>query len=608
MPFGAEVADDGHTRFRLWAPAATMVEVELPGPLSAPACLEMEQRTGGWFELTAAAPAGSLYRFRIDGGATVPDPASRFNPDDVHGPSQVIDPADFAWTDTAWRGLPWESAALYELHVGTFTPEGTFRGVMSRLDHLATLGITAIELMPVADFPGRRGWGYDGVLPFAPDASYGNPDDLKALVQAAHQRGLMMFLDVVYNHFGPEGNYLHASAPGIFTDRHRTPWGAAINFDGDDARPVRDFFIHNALYWLREFHFDGLRLDAVHAIVDDSEPHILVELAETVRREISDRHVHLVLENDANEAHLLARDAVGGIRHFNAQWNDDFHHALHVAATGETDGYYSDSAADPAGRLARCLTSGFADQGDPSPFRDGQLRGEPSGHLPPGAFIAFAQNHDQIGNRAFGERLTLLADERKVAAAMAVLLLSPSPPMLFMGEEFAADTPFLFFCDFGPDLSAAVTAGRRREFAAFAKFSNPEAMASIPDPGLPETFARSRLDWGSLTKARHGNALARTRELLAVRQREIVPLLKHIHGGSSASTRQGDRAFHAWWRAQDATLSLLANFGDTSVSVERPEGRIIHRTSSDAAVDDDHILAPWSVVWSLLETAGSAHE
>ncbi len=441
MPFGAEYRSDRNVRFRLWAPAAKAVEVCFKDDRNSKR-LPLLQKDDGWFELiTDQAAPGTLYHFRVDGTRDVPDPASRFQPRDVHGPSEVIDPEAFDWQDGSWRGRPWNEAVIYELHVGAFTPAGTFAGVGEQLDHLVDLGITAVELMPVADFPGKRNWGYDGVLPFAPDSAYGRPEDLKYLVQSAHERGLMVLLDVVYNHFGPEGNYLKAYAPQFFTDRHCTPWGGGINFDGAESRAVRDFFIDNALYWLTEYHFDGLRLDAVHTIIDDSAPHILVELADTVRAALGpDRHVHLILENERNQARRLQRTERCQPETYTAQWDDDIHHTLHVLTTGERDGYYSDYAERPLDQLGRCLVSGFAYQGEPSPSRNGELRGEPTNGVPPGAFISFLQNHDQIGNRAFGERITKLADPSAIRAGLAVLLLAPLPPMLFMGEEFGADT------------------------------------------------------------------------------------------------------------------------------------------------------------------------
>ncbi|HEX8964227.1 MAG TPA: malto-oligosyltrehalose trehalohydrolase, partial [Rhodocyclaceae bacterium] len=561
MPFGAEVADGG-VRFRLWAPSARQVDLCLGDDL---AKLPMESRPDGWFELHGeGVPAGSRYRFRIDGGIEVPDPASRFNPDDVHAPSEVVDPQAFDWNDGDWRGRPWHEAVIYELHVGAFSPEGTFAGVMQRLDYLADLGVTAIELMPVADFPGRHNWGYDGVLPFAPDSRYGRPEDLKALVQAAHAHGLMMFLDVVYNHFGPEGNYLASYAAPFFTDRHKTPWGDAIGFDGPEGDTVRGFFIHNALYWLEEYRFDGLRFDAVHAIPDPGRQRLLVDLAEAVRSgPARERHIHLVLENDANEARYL-RHPQDAAKLYDAQWNDDVHHAVHALITGQADGYYADYAAEPIAHLCRCLAAGFAWQGEPSGFRGGAARGEDTAGLPPDAFVAFLQNHDQVGNRAFGERIGALAEPRAVDAATSLLLLSPFPPLLFMGEEFCAATPFLFFCDFGPDLARAVTAGRRAEFARFAGFADPARREDIPDPGADATFARSRLDWAAVTKPPHARCLKRTRQLLDLRRREIVPRLAGIGTGKCTTRRFGRHALSASWILGDgARLSVAANLGRT---------------------------------------------
>ncbi|WP_333839356.1 malto-oligosyltrehalose trehalohydrolase [Pelomicrobium sp.] len=569
MPFGAQVEEDGRTRFRLWAPSAREVDLELEG---AGAPLAMAPLGEGWFERTTAAPPGTRYRLRIDGGLRVPDPASRFNPDDVHGASEVVDPRAFDWPDAAWCGRPWEEAVLYELHVGAFSPEGTFAGVEARLDHLAGLGVTGLELMPVADFPGRRNWGYDGVLPFAPDAAYGRPEDLKRLVAAAHARGLMVLLDVVYNHFGPEGNYLHLYAKPFFSERHQTPWGAAINFDGPGSRVVRDFFIHNALYWIEEFHLDGLRLDAVHAIADDSRPDILEELAQAVRRGPGrQRHVHLVLENDKNQARYLVREPSGRPRWYDAQWNDDIHHAFHVLLAGERDGYYADYAEKPTWYLGRCLAEGFAYQGEPSPYRQHKPRGEPSAQLPPGAFVSFLQTHDQVGNRAFGERLVTLAPEGALRAATAAWLLAPSPPMLFMGEEFGAATPFLFFCDFGPDLAAAVTQGRRREFARFARFADPQAQKEIPDPNAEETFARSKLDWSCRQRAPHDRWLALYRRLLGLRRDHIVPRLAGMAGRAGVSQVLAEGALTARWRLGDASLLVLwLNLGSQPVAIGAP--------------------------------------
>ncbi len=582
MPFGAEPDGGGCARFRLWAPTARTVDLLL----GEAAPLTMPELADGWRELRIEAPPGTRYRYRIDGKLDVPDTASRFNPDDVHGPSEVVAPEAFEWPEDGWPGRPWEEAVLYELHVGTFSPEGTFAGVEARLDYLAGLGVTALELMPVADFPGSRGWGYDGALPFAPDAAYGRPEDLKRLVARAHARGLMVLLDVVYNHFGPDGNYLHAYASDFFTGRHHTPWGAAINFDGRNCRTVREFFIHNALYWLEEYQVDGLRFDAVHAIADDSTPDIIVALAERVRAGPgASREVHLVLENDRNEARYLARSDGNRPRWHTAQWNDDVHHAFHVLLTGEADGHYGDYADRPAWHLARALAEGFAQQGEASAYRDRSARGEPSAHLPPAAFISFLQTHDQVGNRAFGERLSMLAHEAPLRAATLACLLAPAPPLLFMGEEFGAVTPFLFFCDFGRELAASVTAGRRREFARFARFSDPLAQAEIPDPNAADTFLRSRLDWTCTNRDPHERWLALYRELLAIRRAKLVPRLRAMGGHAGRFVVHAAGALTVAWRLGDgARLRLYLNLGSENVSVSPPprSAELLHCEPRDA--------------------------
>jgi len=599
MPFGAEARRGGATRFRLWAPARSSVEIELDAPGARPRRLAMSAIAGGWHELEAPdASAGTRYRFLLGDGMAVPDPASRRNPQDVHGPSEVVDPLAYEWRDAAWRGRPWEEAVIYELHVGAFTREGTFAAARARLPELAELGVTAVELMPVADFPGGRNWGYDGVLPFAPDASYGPPEELKALVDEAHRLGLMVLLDAVYNHFGPEGNYLHAYCPQFFNPRRHTPWGAAINFDGAGSRTVREFFVHNALYWVEEYRMDGLRLDAVHAIRDASDPHIVCEIAEALREGPGrERHVHLVIENDRNEARYLGRCAT-------AQWNDDVHHALHVLATGERDGYYADYAEAPLDRLGRALAEGFAFQGEPSAYRGGRPRGEPSGHLPPQAFVSFLQTHDQVGNRALGERLCAIADPQALRAAVACVLLAPSPPLLFMGEEFAASTPFLFFCDFGPELAAAVTRGRRQEFARFERFSDPEAQAAIPDPNDPATFAASRLRWDEIDRPPHGDWLALHRELLALRHRLIVPRLAGMRSGGDFRIEGGGVLRVDWLLGDGSRLHLVANFAATpSGPVPMPPGQIVYANppqSADRARQRE--LSAWFVAFTLEES------
>jgi malto-oligosyltrehalose trehalohydrolase len=455
--------------------------------------------------------------------------------------------------------------------------------------------------MPVSDFPGRRNWGYDGVFPFAPDSTYGRPEDLKELVQAAHQRGIMVLLDVVYNHFGPEGDYLGSYAPQFFTDRHKTPWGNGINFDGDQSRVVRDFFIHNALYWLTEYNLDGLRLDAVHAIVDDSTPDILTELASTVRSTVGPaRKVHLIVENERNQAGHLRRTAQCQPRAYDAQWNDDIHHALHVLITGEKDGYYSDYATRPVEQLGRCLVGGFAYQGEVSLYGNGKTRGESTEGLPPTAFVSFLQNHDQIGNRAFGERIVTLADPCAVRAAAAIVLLAPSPPMLFMGEEFGAQSPFLFFCDFEKDLAAAVTAGRRNEFARFARFNDPDAREGIPDPNAEQTFASSRLDWSVIEQPDHPHWLAFYRRLIRLRQQHIVPRLSSACKIRSGYSSHEGHGLTVHWEFSDCSrLTLLANLGAAPLSAVTPPNSPIIYASENVREDQRKLcsMPPWSVVW-----------
>ncbi len=609
MPFGATPLAQDAVAFRLWAPAARQVALCLPAQ-GRERELSMAAEGDGWFALeTDAATPGSRYVYRIDDDLLVPDPASRFQPEDVTGPSQVIDPLAWSWRDADWRGRPWHEAVLYELHVGTFSAEGSFDGVRERLDYLLELGVTAIELMPVADFPGARNWGYDGVLPFAPDSSYGRPEDLKALVEAAHLKGMMVLLDVVYNHFGPQGNFLHAYAPAFFSQRHHTPWGAAINFDGPDSDMVRRFFIHNALYWLEEYHFDGLRLDAVHAIMDDSPLSILEELAAAVREGPGrHRHVHLVLENDHNASHYLERDGPDRPRAYVAQWNDDVHHALHVLLTGEEDGYYADYAERPHWYLGRCLAEGFAYQGESSRYRGGAHRGEPSAGLPATAFVSFLQNHDQIGNRAFGERIASLVDGAPLRAVLSILLLAPSSPLLFMGEEFAAATPFRFFCDFSGELAQAVTHGRRREFARFARFADPAVRERIPDPNAATTFTGCRLDWSCLEREFHADWLAFYRRLLLRRQQRIVPRLAALPGGGGEFRVLGEGGLRVQWRLVDgATLVMLANLAPQELSLA---------SGMDAAMEVVHChpddlttalatrrLPPWSVAWLVQESS-----
>lgn len=603
MPFGPQPVNEADPsagyHFRLWAPELQRVTLCLHrrnGRRVLHRCTSSE----GWHRCEVAeARPGDRYGFVLEDGLEVPDPASRFNPDGVHGPSCIVDPARFRW-DEDWHGRPWAECVLYELHVGTFTPEGTYAAAERRLDELAALGITAIELMPLAESSGRRGWGYDGVLPYAPKAGYGTPEELKHFVQAAHRRGLMVFLDVVYNHFGPDGNYLHAYAPQFFTAAHRTPWGGAIAFDGDERQTVRAFFIHNALYWLEEYRFDGLRLDAVHAIFDDSRPHILEEISLHVRERSPGRHVHLVLENVDNRASLLGPPGTPG--RFDAQWNDDFHHVAHTLLTGEQDGYYADFADSPVRLLARCLAQGFAYQGEHSEFHGGP-RGEPSAGLPPTAFVNFLQNHDQVGNRALGERLTTLTTPQRLRALVALQLLAPQPPLLFMGEETGATTPFLYFCDYTGTLGEAVREGRRKEFAGFGDFSAED----IPDPCAESTFLASCIDWDARARPEALEWLAFYRRLLELRRTWVMPLLPRLVPGGCGRVFAGEDAFELRWHTSDGlALVLAANLADeASPPLPDPGGPCFFTLGAEAG---EGRLGPWSVRACVLEHAGRLRE
>src|SRR5262245_45845268 len=579
--FGPRLHADGVT-FRLWAPKASRVEVMTDRPHPMTPCAD------GWHALTLRdARAGTRYRFRIDGELDVPDPASHFQPDDISGLGEVVDHDAFPWRAAGWRGRRWEPAAILECHVGTFTPEGHFRAMVDKLDHLVECGITAIELMPVADFAGRWNWGYDGVLLYAPDSTYGRPEDLKALVDEAHLRGLMVFLDVVYNHFGPEGNYLGRYAPEFFTASH-TPWGAAIDYR---VPQVRAFAIENALHWLARYRFDGLRLDAVHAIVEPGEPPLLEDLSRTVGElaAATGRLIHLVVENDHNQASLLDPLADPPRGRYRAQWNDDYHHAWHVLLTGEDNGYYRDYAPEPGRHIARALSSGFAYQGEASAHRDGQKRGEPSASLSPLAFIDFLQNHDQIGNRALGDRLTTQTDQDLMTAALTIMLLAPMPPLLFMGEEWDSTTPFPFFCDFHGQLAEAIRIGRRREFAgAYVHYGD-----DIPDPLAEKTFLSAKLDWDRRATPAGRDRLILVQRLLRIRRERIVPHLERTRFGS-ACFDAGWISAH-WLLGNGERLSCLANLSPQGQSRgDRVEsGRPIWGGTPPA------VLPPYSVYWAI---------
>jgi maltooligosyltrehalose trehalohydrolase len=547
--FGAKRLPGGEVRFRLWAPAQETVSVAL----EAGQLLPMRRSANGWFEASAAAEDGTRYRYRLAGGAMVPDPASKVQAPDVHDAS-VVQTSVFPWKHPDWRGRPWTEVVLYEVHAGA---AGGFRALREDLPRLKELGVTAIELMPVNDFPGARNWGYDGVLPYAPDSAYGTPEDLKELVDTAHGLGLMMFLDVVYNHFGPDGNYLGSYAPQFFRDDVKTPWGPAIDFR---RREVRDYFTCNVLMWLTEFRFDGLRFDAVHAI---QEQDWVEEMAAAVRTTVApDRHVHLVLEHHNAASHL--RNSV------DAQWNDDGHNVLHVLLTGETGGYYADYATDTAAKLARVLAEGWVYQGEHSAYL-GAARGEPSADLPPYAHVLFLQNHDQIGNRAFGERLTSLTSPEALEAAITLQFLCPQIPLMFMGEETACQTPFLFFTDHRDELADAVREGRRQEFAGFAEFADPDKRERIPDPNAPETFT------ACVPRPDSNGRFAFYRRLIALRMQEIVPRLP---GTTSLGAQTiGPKAVLARWQMGDGSrLTIVTNLGADAVSFQTPAGRLLFAT------------------------------
>lgn len=546
--FGALPSPDGTTLFRLWAPDKEYVALELAGR----APIAMHPGPGGFFEVRTDCAPGSRYRYRVAPDLTVPDPASRLQDGDVHDASIVVMPGIYPWVHPDWRGRPWTDAVLYEIHAGL---AGGFRGIEKQLAQLVELGITAIELMPIADFPGPRNWGYDGVLPYAPDNAYGTPDDLRHLVDTAHGLGLMVFLDVVYNHFGPDGNYLSSYAGRFFRHDVHTPWGPAIDFR---EAAVRRFFAENALYWLTEFRFDGLRLDAVHAIHGQGW---LEEMAQFVRTHIgADRHIHLILENDDNAASLMSKG-------FDAQWNDDGHHILHFLLTGETQGYYAAYTDEPTRKLARFLSDGFIYQGEPTIVREGRGRGEPSAQLAPTAFVFFLQNHDQIGNRAWGERLgTLMGqDAQALRAAVALQLLSPQIPLIFMGEEYGSLSPFLYFTSFEqPELAQAVFDGRRNEFADHNAATGAHAHdSSIPNPNDMHTYNASLPCKDSDPRvAESWNNYYR--KLLAIRSQFITPRLPGAR--SIGARRLAERAVMAQWRLGDnSILTIYANFNAHSV-------------------------------------------
>ena len=503
------------TEFRLWAPACERVTLRMEDGRTFP----MTREESGVFSAAAPVRAGERYFYTPEGasnphGLSVPDPVSRLLPEGVHGPTEIIDLEAFRWTDENWRGLPFSDYVIYELHVGTFTPQGTFEAVVEKFDHLKQLGVTVIELMPVNAFPGNHNWGYDGVAPYAVQKSYGGPDGLKRLVDAAHHAGFAVILDVVYNHLGNEGNYLRLFGP-YFTSRHSTPWGDAINFDDDGSEHVRRYFIENALYWIREYHLDGFRMDAVHEIQDESAVHILAEIRDEVKQLGADlgREVVVIVEDDTNNSAFVRPRSEGGFG-VDAIWSDDFHHAVHTSLTGESSGYYQDYGKRE--QIVRALNEGFAFQGEPFAFWKGRPRGTSSKGMPLSAHVICIQNHDQVGNRAFGERLSHLVSRGAAKLAAALMLLAPHTPLLFMGEEYAESAPFQFFTDYqDPALQVAVSEGRKKEFGADFDWTD------FPDPQDRQTFERSRLHWEEATA--DNDMLRWYQQLIALRRRYVLP-------------------------------------------------------------------------------------
>ena len=550
IPFGAAIQPDGSTRFRIWAPSAETLDLAIAGSRRT-----MQADGGGWHTLTLNAPAGTRYRYVMPDGLHFPDPASRMQDGDVHSPSIVVDPLDYTWVNTDWKGRPWHESVIYELHPGLC---GGFAGVQAMLPELQRLGVTTIELMPIADFPGRHNWGYDGVLLYAPDRAYGTPDQLKAMIDAAHGHGISVLLDVVYNHFGPDGAYIHVFANKFFREDLHTPWGAGIDFRRVE---VRDYYLQNVVYWLMEYRFDGFRFDAVAAI---SEEDFLFDLARLARGRVEPgRHVALVAEHEFNRAALI-----GGPPRYDAQWTDDFHHAMHVLLTGETEGYY-DEFEDATTHLRRVLAEGFAFQGEIPKGRD-KPRGESSVDLPTTAFVMFLQNHDQIGNRALGDRLTGSVDKQALRSATALLLLTPFIPMLFMGEEWATKTPFLFFTDHHDELADMVRDGRRSEFGSFSAFKDESRRALIPDPNAPSTFESSRPEQTDPSQ------FERVRELIALRQRRIVPGL--VGCRTTGAEIIGVGAVRASWRlGTGERLTVAINLGDSPAPVDFAADTLLYR-------------------------------
>jgi maltooligosyltrehalose trehalohydrolase len=562
LPIGAELLAGGGAHFRVWAPSARKVEVVFEGGRAWP----LEAGPGGYFSgVAAAAVAGTRYRLRLDGGDALPDPASRFQPEGPHGPSEIVDPAAFAWTDGGWAGVQRKGQVLYELHVGTFTPEGTYAAAQRHLPFLKELGVTVIELMPVNEFNGPFGWGYDGVDLFAPTRLYGRPDELRAFVDRAHAIGLGVILDVVYNHFGPSGNYLGRFSPYYVTDRYRKEWGDPVNFDGEHSGPVREFFIANAGYWIDEFHFDGLRLDATQSIHDASATHVLTEIGQRARDAAGARSIYLAAENEPQHARLVRPPAQGGCG-LDALWNDDLHHSLTAAASGMSNAYFSETRGTPQ-ELISGIKWGYLYQGQYYGWQK-QRRGTPALDLPAEAFVNFLQNHDQVANSARGKRLHQVTTPGRLRALTALLLLAPGTPMLFQGQEFAASAPFLYFARHEDELVKLVRQGRREFLQQFPNIGSAQGTALLADPGDPATFERCKLDHGE--RETNADLVLLHRDLLRLRREDVVFAAQdasRLHGAVL-----GPEAFLLRYlgEAGDDRL-LVVNLGTTLPLIPAPE-------------------------------------
>jgi maltooligosyltrehalose trehalohydrolase len=518
MPIGAEPLDDGGVEFRVWAPRREGVEVVLEGGPGAGTTVALEPEANGYFSAVVPSAAdGTLYRFRLDEADLVPDVAARFQPEGPHGPSQVVDPRNREWTDGDWTGPDLSRPVIYEMHVGTFTREGTWRAAMRRLTHLGDLGVNIIEIMPIADFPGRFGWGYDGVCLYAPTRLYGGPADLSAFIDRAHSLGIGVILDVVYNHFGPDGAYHSLYSDAYFSSTHITEWGAALNFDGPDSAPVREFVTENAAYWIREYHFDGLRADATQSIFDDSTPHILTDVAAGARAAAGDRRIFIAAENEPQHAQLVRPVEEGGYG-LDALWNDDFHHSARVAATGRTEAYFSDYRGTPQ-ELISALRWGYLYQGQFYEWQE-QRRGRAALDLQPRHFIHYLQNHDQVANSGSGHRLSQLTSPAQLRALTALLLLGGASPLLFQGQEFAASAPFLYFADHNPELAARVRAGRKEFLAQFPSLATADAQRELDPPDDPATFEHCKLNWAELDK--HEPVYRMHRDLIALSRADLT--------------------------------------------------------------------------------------